>query len=116
MLQVADMFMEAVDLPELHAVGEQVACGAEAEDRADSWRKVKPEILLFRSFPFISAVLGSRSRPGPKLGDRLGVWVRGAFLGFPDIELHCTSVAVLNWPGRPWGGVMGGTPVIVREF
>ena len=31
MLQVADMFMEAVDLPELHAVGEQVACGAEAE-------------------------------------------------------------------------------------
>ncbi len=74
MLKVADTFLEAVDLPELHAVGEQVASGAEAEDRADCWRKVRPEISLFRSFPFISAVLGSWV--GTVLG-RGGAWVPG---------------------------------------
>ena len=77
MLKVADTFLEAVDIPELHAVGEQVASGAEAEDRADCWRKVRPEISLFRSFPFISAVLGELGWDCPGPGERLGAWVRG---------------------------------------
>ena len=80
---------------------------------------VRPEISLFHSFPFISAVLGELGWDCPGPGERLGVWVRGAcfvFFVFPDIGIHGASVAVLNWPGRPWGGALSWTFIIVRVF
>ena len=66
--------------------------------------------------PLISADCGAADWGCPALGECLGDWDRGAFLVLPDIECRDASVAVLDWPCRLGGALLGETVFIVQLF